>query len=104
MNHVTIEIWMWIGNDLGKDFESLSEMRSRKKESVEETITIRQFLDSLARRYPPIAREIFNIQEGNLYSNIVVIHNDKVISPYIVHERILEDGDKITILPMYAGG
>lgn len=104
MNRVTIELWMWLGKELGSDFESLSEMRSKKEEEVEEGTTIRQLLGRLARRYPPIARDVFDLKEKRMYPHVVVNYNDRVISPHIVHDQVLRDGDKITILPMYVGG
>jgi len=33
-----------------------------------------------------------------------MIYNDRVISPHIVHEQVLKDGDKIKVLPVYMGG
>lgn len=104
MNRVTIEIWMWLGNELKGDFESPSEMRSIKKEEVGEGTTIRQFLVHLATSYPPIAKNIFDIKTKRLSPNVVVNYNDRVISPYEVYDKILKDGDKITVLPMYVGG
>lgn len=104
MNQVTIELWLWLGNELKGDFESPSEMRSTREERVEEGTTIRQLLDYLARRYPPIARRVFDIQAKRLYPHVVLNYNDQVISPHFVHEQVLKDGDKITIFPIYAGG
>ena len=104
MNRVTIELWLWLGKELGSDFESLSEMRSKKEEEVEEGATIRQLLDDLARRYPSVAQKVFDLKENRLYPHVVLNFNDRVISPHIVHEQVLQDGDRITILPMYVGG
>jgi len=104
MNRVTIEILMWLGKELGDDFESPSEMRSIKEVCVEEGVTIRQLLANLAARYCAIAHRIFDQQTKSMYTDVVVIYNDMVISPYVVHEQILRDGDKITIFPAYAGG
>jgi len=104
MNHVTVEIWLWLGKELGEDFKSLSEMRSLKEESVEEGTTLHQLLDSLAQCYPPIAQNIFDPKVKEVYPHVVVNYNDQVISPYIVREQLLRDGDKITVLPVYMGG
>ena len=104
MNHVTVEIWLWLGKELGEDFKSLSEMRSLKEESVEEGTTIRQLLDSLARCYPPIAQNIFDPKVKKVNPQLLVNYNDQVISPYVVHEQVLRDGDKITVFPVYMGG
>lgn len=101
---VKIELWMWLGNELKGDFEFRSEMRSLREEDVEEGTTIRQLLQHLAKRYPPIAKNIFNLKENRLYDHIVINYNNKVISPHIVHDQVLKDGDKVTVLPMYMGG
>jgi molybdopterin converting factor small subunit len=104
MNHVTVEIWLWLGKELEGDFESPTEMRSIKEECVEEEATIGQLLDHLAKCYPPIARHVFDMQVKKLSPNVVVIYNDQVISPHIVHEQVLKDGDKVKVLPIYSGG
>ncbi len=104
MNRITIEIWLWLGRELGDDFESPSEMRSIREENVEEGITIGQLLDNLAGRYPPIAQCVFDTKAKRLLPHIVVNYNDRVISPHIVHDQVLKDGDKITVLPLYMGG
>jgi len=101
---VTVELWMWLSKELSGDFEALSEMRSKRKEEIEEGKTVQQLLDQLARRYSPIARDVFDLQEKRVYPHVVVNYNDRVISPHIIHDQVLRDGDKITILPMYMGG
>ncbi|GAH57155.1 unnamed protein product [marine sediment metagenome] len=104
MNHITVEIWLWLGKELGEDFKSLSEMRSLKEENVEEGTTIHQLLDSLAQCYPPIAQNIFDPKLKKVNPQLLVNYNDKMISPYVVKEQVLKDGDKITIFPVYVGG
>ena len=104
MSRVTIELWLWLGSELKGDFETPSEMRSVREEEVEEGTTILQLLDHLARRYPAIARKVFDREAERIYPHIVVNYNDRVISPYVVYDQVLKEGDKITILPMYAGG
>jgi sulfur carrier protein ThiS len=104
MNRVKIELWLWLGKDLGRDFESPSEMRSIREERVKEGTTIRQLLENLAGRYPPIGKSIFDTKAKRFFPHVVVNYNDRVISPHIVHDQILKDGDKITILPVYMGG
>jgi molybdopterin converting factor small subunit len=104
MNRITIEIWLWLGRELGEDFEPLSEMRSKRKETVEEGTTIREVLERLAGRYPPVAPKVFDLREKKLYTDVVVNYNDRVISPFAVYDQVLKEGDKITILPMYMGG
>lgn len=104
MIKVKFEIWMWLGKELGKDFKSLSEMRSIREEEVEDGITVRDFIDRLAGRYPPIREKIFDQGRRSFYPHVVATLNERVISPYEVYDRALKDGDKITVLPMYVGG
>ncbi len=104
MNRVKIEIWFGLGKELGKDFESPSEIRSIRDERIGEGETIGQLLDRMARRYPPIARDIFDIREKRLYHNVVVNYNDRIISPYEVYETNVKNGDKIIVLPIFPGG
>jgi molybdopterin converting factor small subunit len=102
---VTVELWMWLGKEIGGDFKSPSEMRSILEIGVENGITIKRFFDNLADRYPLIGEKIFKRENKTFFSNVVVVLNDRVISPYTkVYEKVLEDGDKITILPIYTGG
>ena len=104
MNHVTVEIWLWLGKELEGDFESPTEMRSIKEERVAEGVTIGQLLEHLAKRYPPIARHIFDIPVKKFSPNVVVIYNGQAISPHIVHQQVLKDGDKVKVIPIYMGG
>lgn len=104
MNRVTIELWLWLGRELGDDFESPTPMRSLKHEGVAPGTTIRGVLERLAARYPAIGRVVFDMKTKNIHPHVVVNYNDQVISPHVVQDQILKDGDKITILPMYVGG
>jgi molybdopterin converting factor small subunit len=104
MGRVTVELWLWMGEELRGDFERVSEMRSKRDEPVEEGTTIRTLLESLAKRHPAIARDVFDLRGKKVYSHVVINYNDRVINPHIVHDQVLKDGDRITILPMYAGG
>jgi tripartite-type tricarboxylate transporter receptor subunit TctC len=46
----------------------------------------------------------FNKEMNRFSSNVVLLFNDRVISLDKLYEKILKDKDKITILPIYAGG
>jgi molybdopterin converting factor small subunit len=104
MNRVTIELWLWLGDELKGEFESPSKMRSIRVEETEEGTTIRQLLQGLAKRYLPIAETVFDMKNDKLYPYVVLNYNDRVISPYELYDRVLKDGDKITVLPMFFGG
>ncbi len=104
MNRVTIELWLGLCKELEGDFEPLSQIRSRREEEVEEGTTIRQLLDRLAKNNFFFAQKVFDPETKKLYSHLIVNYNDRVISPYEVYDKNLENGDKVTILPIYAGG
>jgi len=61
MIKVKIEIWMWMGKELGVDFDSLSEMRSMLEMDVKDGTIITEFIQSPARRHQPIIERIFDI-------------------------------------------
>lgn len=104
MNRVTIELWLWLGEQLKGDFESPSAMRSLREEVVEEGTTIGDLLDKLANRFEPIGKQVFDIQQHRLLETLIATYNEQVISPDNFYQQILRDGDKITILPVYTGG
>lgn len=104
MNRVTIELWLGLGKELKGDFEPLSEVRSRREEEVEAGTTLGQLLDHLARSSISFARNVFDREAKSLRSHLVVNYNGRILSPYQVDNQILENGDKLIILPMYAGG
>jgi len=104
MNNVKVELWMWLGKELGNDFNSPSEMKSILEICVEDGTTVRKLFKNLADRYRPIEENIFSKENNILYPNIVITFNDRVISHSEIYERVLKEGDKIVILPTYMGG
>ncbi len=104
MNRVTIELWLWLSDELKGDFECLSEMRSVKIDRVEDGTTIREWLSDLVRRFPPLARRVFDIETGSLNPDVVMNYNDRLVIPQQVYDTILKDGDRVTLLPLAGGG
>ena len=51
---VTVELWLWLGKELGQDFKSLSSMRSELEIKCEEDTAIGKLFDQLAKNYPVI--------------------------------------------------
>jgi len=104
--HIQIELWMWLGDQLGEDFRSPSEMRSIKEMEVEEGLTIIQLFDRLAGRYPLIREKIYDRENKKFLPNlsVIVTRNSQVVSPFNIEENSLKDGYKITVLPLYVGG
>ncbi len=103
---VQIEMWAWLGDQLGDDFQSPSEMRSIKEMDVEEGLTVVELFNRLASRYLVIAEKIFNRDSQKFHPNlsVIVTQNGQVVSPFDIEENVLKDGHKITVLPLYVGG
>jgi|YelNatPaOPRAMG01_1025707.scaffolds.fasta_scaffold11757_3 molybdopterin converting factor small subunit len=104
MISVQVELWLWLSPELQGDFTYLSPMRCVRREEIPEGTTIGQLLANLAKRYSPLANKVYDLVENKLNPYIVVNYNDQVISPYVVEDQLLKEGDKITLLPMYVGG
>ena len=106
MIRVQVEFWLWLGKELGADFQSPSEMRSFTETEVEAGTTMRELFEHLAHRHPTIAQKIYNPKNRKFYSNLSVILTDKndLIRTSKSENNVLKDGDRIKVLPIYAGG
>jgi molybdopterin converting factor small subunit len=103
---VQVELWMSMGRELGGDFQSPSDMVSRIEMDVEERETLKKLFDHLAEKYIPIAEKIFDRKKGKFYPNLTILitFQGRIQSFADINDSILKDGDKIMILPLYAGG
>lgn len=104
--HIRVELWMWLGKEPGEGFQLLSEMRSFQELDVEEGLTVINLLERLAARSPLVQEKIFDRKDQKLFPNlsVVVTHDGTVVSPFDIEKTPLQDGYKITILPVYVGG
>ena len=102
MVRVKVELWLWLGKELGGDFESPSTMRSVLESAVEEGTTVRELFEDLAERYGPVRDKVFS--DHGFAPHVIATMNERVISVRELYDRVLEEGDRITVLPMYAGG
>jgi molybdopterin converting factor small subunit len=103
---VKVEFWLWLGKELGADFQCLSEMRSFTEMDVADGTNIQELFDQLAARYPVIGQKVFNRENRKFYPNLSVIlsSEDEVIQPHDGENSVLKDGAKIKVLPIYVGG
>jgi molybdopterin converting factor small subunit len=103
---VQVELWMSMGQELGEEFMSPSEMVSSIEMDVEEGETLKKLFNHLAEKYIPIAEKIFDHKKGKFYPNltILVTIQGRIQSYADNADPVLKDGDKIMILPLYAGG
>ena len=104
MARVWVEICLWLGPKLGPDFKRVSDMCSVRMERVDPGITVAELMSSLALRYPLLLGKVFDPERTRFSPYVAVTFNDRVINPRIVHEQVLGDGDKVTVLPIYSGG
>ncbi len=104
MARVTLELWMWMGKELGGDFYSPSEMSSVLETEVEDGTDVRAFFSRLADQHPPIAKRVFDQAKKQVYPNVVVTFNGRVIGRNELYGQVLKDGDKVRAVQMYVGG
>ena len=66
--------------------------------------TVRDLVDAVVERFPPIRRELLN-EEGELWPHVHVFINGRD-TPYLQNgmETVLEPNDTVNIFPPVAGG
>jgi molybdopterin converting factor small subunit len=102
MVHVKVEFWTrgGSGQDWGPDFEFQGDRRATLNLCVPDGTTVRALFEDL-ERYPIVKQEVFHRNfrpEINLALNSLVMGHDEL------YDRVLTDGDRITVLPVYMGG
>ena len=102
MVRVTVELWLWLGNELGKDFESPSAMRSVMETAVEDGTTARELFESLSERYGAVRDKVFT--GAGFAPHVVATLNERAISAAELIDHELKEGDKLIVLPTYGGG
>jgi len=93
-----------MGEELTEDFLSPSEMRSALEISVDDGTTIDELFTRLADRYRPVGEKIYDKGKRVFHPHLVLTINNRVASPSNLVDRVLKDGNKVTVLPMYMGG
>ena len=102
MVRVTVEFWMGMGNELGEDFQSPSPVRSVLETVVQDGTKVGELLEDLADRYGPIRERIFS--EHCFTPSVVVTLNERIVHVARLCDSTLVDGDRIAVIPVYAGG
>ena len=103
MIEVRLEIWIPLGEG-GAGFGKVSETCVLREEKLEDGMTGGGFFSRLADQYDPVRTKIFDREKGTFYPDVVVTLNDRIISPSDLCNRTLRDRDKMTVLPVFAGG
>jgi molybdopterin converting factor small subunit len=104
MIRVKIELWLWLGRELGGDFCSPSEMRSEMVVDLPDATTVLAMFDRLATDYPAFGAKVFDREKRKCYQNLMVTRNDRVFNQADSYDQFLQDGDKVMVMPLYAGG
>ncbi len=102
MVRVTIQFPMWLGKELGPEWVSPTDVRATMTTEIPEGTKVRQFLGSLADRYPPIREKIF--PDHQLAPYVVATLNGRGLDRNELLETVLSESDVITILPIVVGG
>ncbi len=102
MAKVRVEFLMWLGKDVGPDFVSPSNSRATLECVLEEGTTLRQLFEGLAEKYSVIRERIFS--DHQLKHNMVLTVNGKAVRHSELYGRVMEDGDVVSLLPIYRGG
>ena len=103
MAHVRIEFWIQnsTGQEWGPDFQHPTDQRATLNLSLADGTTVCALFQGL-ERYPMVRRHVFS--DGAFHPEITVTLNSLVMGFDELYGRIVGDGDRISILPMYAGG
>ncbi len=102
MVNVRVEFWMWLGNELGPEFESPTDMRASLQIQLDEGTTVRALFEQLAETYPIVRDRVFSDHQLGQY--VVATLNHLGMNREDLYGKVLRDGDVVTVLPIYVGG
>ena len=102
MVHVKIEFWIQSGSgkEWGPDFEALADRQPTLSLGVADGTTVQSLFEDLGR-YPIIRRHVFS--DHAFHPDIAMTLNLQVMGFDELYGRVLAEGDKLSVLPMYAG-
>ena len=101
MVRVKVEFWTWSGKEAGPDFESTADKHAALSLCVADGSKVKALFESL-ERYPLVKQDIFS--DGRFHPEINLALNSLVMGHDELYDRVLIDGDTISVLPMYVGG
>ncbi|MBI2857911.1 MAG: MoaD/ThiS family protein [Chloroflexi bacterium] len=100
MGKVRLEIPDWMAKMLGK--RGPGSMMIEKEFAEGETIG--SLLGELAQQYPNFRNAVYNPDLGEVSDQLVFVVNETLLQCQDVTAVKLKDGDRITLLPQFAGG
>ncbi len=100
MGKVQLKIPPWVASMLGEQGPGWFTL----EREIGEGATIGDLLVELASSYTDFRKVVFNPDIGKVSDQVVVILNDSLLQLPDVTEAKLNDGDSISLLPVYSGG
>ncbi|MFC2025122.1 MoaD/ThiS family protein [Chloroflexota bacterium] len=100
MGKVQLKIPSWVAimlNEQGSDWFIL-------EKEIGEGATIGDLLADLASDYTDFRKVLFNPDIGKVSDQVNVILNNNLLQSTDMTEAKLNDGDTVTLLPVYTGG
>jgi sulfur-carrier protein len=82
--------------------EAGGQMELRK--DLPDGTAVMRLLSDLVTAYPGFREAVFNPDSGTVNEQIGVVLNDTLLTFAEITETTLNDGDTLTIVPIYAGG
>ena len=97
---IRIEIVPWLTHSFGQRGSS----RLVLEEEIDKEISLIEFLASLSKKYPAMSQAIIDLQAGQFFDHVNIIHNDVIIGSNEAVKQVVRKGDSIVFLPAYVGG
>ena len=98
MAFVKIELLSWMGEGLAD-----KPLRLLEREVADGT-TLRELLAALVADHPPLAHRAYDPQADQVSEQVNLLVNDVLAAALSGLDTPLHEGDKVTLLPAYAGG
>ncbi|MDO8673920.1 MAG: hypothetical protein Q7O66_21115 [Dehalococcoidia bacterium] len=97
---IRIEIIPWLTRSFGQRGSS----RLILEEEIDNETGMIDFLTNLSKKYPAVGVAIVDLQAGQLFDHVEIVHNDVLLGGKVVLEQVVRDGDTLVFLPAFAGG
>lgn len=99
MGKVRLKIPSWVASMLTQNSHWLI-----LEKETEEWATIGDLLADFALSYPDFHKVVFNPDIGKVSEQVTVILNDSLLQCPDMTEVRLNDGDSVTLFPVFSGG
>jgi molybdopterin converting factor small subunit len=97
---VRLEIVPWLTSPFGHGGASHLVL----EEEVAGAVSLGDFLTSLVGKYPALGTAILDVDAGELFDHVSVVHNDTVLSSDTALDELIDAGDSLVFLPAFSGG